>query len=143
MAQERCIRRTAQYGRLWEIGEVREVNDFNEEGDPVVSQHFRLVEDGEDLEDSKVFDKEDLIQKRREIGERDKTSAILHALNKLNPEDDGDWTSSGQPSVQRVHTLTDFDVSRADIQMAAPDFDRTELRARKRDAEDARARRAG
>ena len=124
MARERCVVKTAQYGRLFEPGEIRTITRFNQEGDPIVSEHFRLVEDYEEVDPRDVYSDEELEAKRRESASLDKTAAILSALQKLDARDDGDWTSSGLPSVQRVHLLAGVEVQRSDIIAAAPDFDR-------------------
>lgn len=124
MAQERCIRRTAQYGRLWEVGEIRTVEKFNDDGKAVISQHFTEVLKDEAFDPNKLYDEEEVRARQAETQVRDKTSAILNALRKLDADDDGNWTANGYPSVQKVHLLVDFEVTRADIQAAAPDFDR-------------------
>jgi len=124
MARERCIRRTAQYNRLWEVGEIRTIENFNEEGKAIVSDHFVEVKKDETFDPNKAYDQEDVKKRQAETQVRDKTSAIINALRKLDADDDANWTVNGYPSVQKVHILTDFEVTRADIQAAAPDFDR-------------------
>lgn len=51
---------------------------------------------------------------------------ILDALASLDPTNDGHWTATGQPAVAAVSLLvSDANVSRADIDAAAPNWSRT------------------
>lgn len=124
MAQERCIRRTAQFGRLWEPNEVRTVTKFDDEGRPVFSQHFRPVEDDEKVDIGDLYDPELAADTKRASAMRDKTTAIRSALERLDVNNDSHWTAQGLPAVQQVHLMTDFEVSRAEIQAAFPEFSR-------------------
>lgn len=124
MAQERCIRRCLVYGRSWQAGEVRTIQDHDERGQPIVTDHFRLVEGDEKVDDRDFHDPELVKEKRREAGTRDKRAALTQALNQLDPDDDSHWTARGLPSLSKLHTMTDFEVSRGDVREAYPDFDR-------------------
>jgi len=133
MAQERCIRRTAQFGRLWLAGEVRTIDKEDERGHPVVSDHFRLVESGEAVEDRDAYDDEAVAEKRKESGLRDKTAGITAALEKLDCDDDTHWTRKGDPSLQQVFKHTDFEVSRGAVREVWPEFNREYARGLRRD----------
>ena len=124
MAQERCVRKTAQHGRLWLPGEVRTIDAHDESGRPIVSPHFRLVESDEMVSEDEVYSPEDVAVRRREAGLRDKRAAITQALRALDPEDNSHWTRKGEPSLQKVFGLTSFEVSRAVVREVWPDFDR-------------------
>jgi len=91
MAQERCFNRTFQYNRLWTPGEIRTA-DTDERGVPVASDHFRLVDSDETVEERKVHSDEKVKEARRESGQRDKRAAIERALYDLDPDDDSHWT---------------------------------------------------
>jgi len=53
-------------------------------------------------------------------------SLVLDALSKLNPENDDHWTSEGSPKVGVVRSYAaDTDISREDIEAAAPGFSRS------------------
>ncbi|MFM9878716.1 MAG: hypothetical protein ACKVOG_12840 [Rhodoglobus sp.] len=124
MAKERCYRTCLVYGRRWEPGEVREVEAFDAEGQPIATAHFRIVQAG-DVEPSKeVFTPKQ--QADIEFAEMrgDRVYGIRKALESLDPEDNGNWTIKGQPSLQRVYAITGFELQRGDIVEAWPEFDR-------------------
>lgn len=129
MPKERCVRKVPVHGRLWQPGEVREISDFDEKGDPIITNHFRLVEDDEDIDLSQVFDQEELKAKIKESNERDQDAAIKAALDKLDPDNPRHWTRDGRPSLQVIHQETGLtELKRADIHAAAPDFDKKSAR---------------
>lgn len=52
--------------------------------------------------------------------------SIKSALSKLDPNEDGDWTSGGLPSMPRMKELTGkSDLTRDEVASAAPGFSRT------------------
>jgi len=60
---------------------------------------------------------------------RARRTLVAAALVKLDPENDEHWTSGGLPSVEAVRALSETaDVSRADIQEAAPKLTREEAK---------------
>ena len=125
MALERCIRKCFYHDRLWEVGEVRTTNELDDGGQPVVtSDNFRLIESDERIDDRKVYKDEELAEKRRESGLRDKRGGILRALSELDHSDNSHWTKQGWPNLQAVASRCDFEVTRADITVAAPDMER-------------------
>ena len=112
------------YGRRWAVGELREVSVFDSEGQPVASTHFRLVDAG-DVEPSKeVFTPKQRAEIEFAEMRGDRVFGIRKALESLDPEDNGNWTIKGQPSLQRVFAITGFELQRADIVEAWPEFDR-------------------
>ena len=50
----------------------------------------------------------------------DKGVAIIQALSKLNPDEEGDWTDAGDPRVERVSAIAGFKVTRSQIRAVAP-----------------------
>lgn len=124
MAKERCFRTCLQYGRRWEVGESREVDRFDGDGQPLASPHFRLVEAGEVETSKEVFTPKQ--QADIEFAELrgDRVFGIRKALEALDPNNNNDWTIKGQPSLQRVFAITGFELQRADIIEAWPEFDR-------------------
>lgn len=133
MAQERCIRKTAQFGRLWYPGEVRTIDKTNDDGLPIVSSHFRLVEDEEKVDEKDYFDPKEVEEKRKESGLRDKRAGITRALETLDPDNDAHWTQKGEPSLQHVFAQTSFEVSRGALREVWPDFDRKIAREIRKD----------
>ena len=123
MAQERCFNRTFQYHRLWTPGEIRTA-DVDDAGKPVASDHFRLVEGEEEVEERNVFSDEKVKEARQQAGQRDKRAAIERALYDLDPDDDSHWTRAGDPAIQAVFGRVDFEVTRNEIRSILPDFDR-------------------
>jgi len=113
------------------VGEIRTADQEDERGQLTPSSHFRFVEEDEQVDPRKVYSEEDLAEKRREAGLRDQRSAIEKALYALDPEDDSHWTRMGDPSLQVVHKLVDFDVSRAKLREVMPGFDRETARGQK------------
>ena len=131
MAQERCYRANHQYGKKWNPGEIRTIDKFDEEGRPAVSDHFRLVGRDEAVDEDKVFDKTEIEERKKESHQRDKRTAILEALDKLDPERDGDWTARGYPSMSALAAHLDIEVTRDEVTAASPDFDREKAYALK------------
>lgn len=125
MAKERCVRDTYRYGRLWKVGEVRTADQRDDEGNVVASEFFRLVEADEVVNKGDEYSKEELATKRREANQRDKRTAIVRAVEALDPSDDRHWTRDGYPSVSAVAANIDgFEVTRAMIHQACPAYDR-------------------
>ena len=124
MAQERCIKPCLVYGRKWKFGEVRTITAVDEDGRPAVTDHFRLVGEDEVVNDREYHNPERVAEARREMGTRDKTAAVLRALDQLDPDNDSHWTARGFASISKLHTLTDLEVTRGDVQEANPEFDR-------------------
>jgi len=124
MFQERCIRRSVSQGRLWGVGEVRNVKNCDEDGNPVVSPHFRLVGPTESVSNKEYHSPEAVADAKINASLEDKAAAITNALGLLDPDNDGDWTVQGYPLVQRVHTITGMEITRGDLQEAYPEFDR-------------------
>lgn len=124
--RERCYRACLAHGRRWEEGEVRNVDKFDAKGDPILSTHFRLVEPGEEVDESDVHVPEKTRADVEAAAMRgDRETNIRKALEKLDPESNADWTSKGQPSLQRVFAITNLDnLQRGDIVEAWPAFDR-------------------
>ncbi len=124
--RERCYRTCLQYGRRWEIGEEREVSSFTEDGQPIATTHFRLVEGSEPpADDSKLVTTP--VRKAEESLDAlrgDRVFAIRKALESLDPETNADWAVKGAPSLQRIHVLTGLEVQRGDVVEAWPEFDR-------------------
>lgn len=132
MAKERCYRKCLVHGRRWEVGDVRDVTTFDESGGPVASPHFRLLEVEDAVEPSKeVFTPKQ--QAEIEFAELrgDRVFGIRKALESLDPDDNNNWTIKGQPSLQRVFAITGFELQRADIVEAWPEFDRDLARERR------------
>lgn len=129
MALERCIRQTAQYERFWQVGEVRTVSRTDEQGNPLVSDHFRLVGGEEKISDKDFYDPALVEEKRKESGMRDRRAGITRALEQLDPDDDDHWTRRGEPSIQKVFALTSFEVSRGALREVWPEFDRVLARS--------------
>lgn len=127
MAQERCIRRCAQGGRLWTIGEVRQAA-LDDRGNPTASINFRLVEGDERVDPHRVYDSPEAQRQREESGQRDRTAAIQRAAYALDPEDDALWTQGGEPAVQAVFSKVGFEVNRASIRAAIHDYDREQAK---------------
>lgn len=128
MPQERCVRKCAQHGRMWLVGEVRDIDAFEDDGTPIVSDHFRLVEEDEVVEDTDMFDKTELREKRVEASKRDLSAALSRAIESIDPENDRHWTKDGRPSLQFLSGETDQSLTRAQVQAMAPDLDRETLR---------------
>jgi len=63
--------------------------------------------------------------------DNDKPETVAEALNMLDPEDDSHWTSRKLPQVDEVEKLMGRSVTRAEIEEAAPDFDRDAAKAAK------------
>lgn len=85
MAKERCIRVCAVHGRRWDVGEIREIDTFDADGMPVVTPHFRLVEEEESVDPAEVHGGEELQRKLEEAAAIDKEVAVNRALEKLDP----------------------------------------------------------
>lgn len=120
------------YGRRWEMGESREIDVFDEDGNPVVSTHFRQIEVGDASPSKEVLSPKQ--QAEIEFAELrgDRVFGIRKALESLDPEDNNNWTIKGQPSLQRVFAITGFEIQRADIVEAWPEFDRDLARERRK-----------
>ena len=140
MPQERCIRPTAVHDRRWEVGEIRTIDQFEDDGTPIVTPHFRLVEDDEKVDPSKVHSQDELREKRREIGQRDKSAAVLKALDSLDPDEARHWTQQGLPSIQEVCLRSDLDLTRSEVNAIAPGFDRKSHREAREAEREARQR---
>jgi hypothetical protein len=123
MAQERCVRKTYQQSRLWLSGEVRTA-PVDDRGNSYASNHFRLLEDDEKVDEADVFSDEKVKKAKKDSGMRDKKAAINNALNALDHENDSHWTQGGAPALQAVFQRVDFEVSRADVTAANPGFER-------------------
>lgn len=52
---------------------------------------------------------------------------IIAALDQLDPKDDEQWTSTGQPRVEAVATILGQPVTRQELTNAHPDFNRSQL----------------
>ena len=63
--------------------------------------------------------------------DNDKPETIVEALNMLDPENDEHWTSRKLAQVDEVEKLLGREVTRAEIEEAAPDFDREAAKAAK------------
>jgi len=124
MATERCYRVCLQYGRRWELGEEREVSTFNEEGQAVASSHFRIVSPGDAHASKEVFTPKQQADIEYAEMRGDRVFGIRKALEALDSNDNNHWTIKGQPSLQRVFAITGFEIQRADIVEAWPEFDR-------------------
>lgn len=59
-----------------------------------------------------------------ELSDAEKAQAIKDALETLDPDEDAHWTKKGLADVNTVEEILGFDVTRADIEAAAPDFTR-------------------
>lgn len=128
MPQERCVKKCAVYGRMWVVGEVRDIDRFEEDGTPIVTDHFRLVEEDESVEAEDLFDKDELREKQAEANRRDLGAALASAIEKIDTENDRHWTRDGRPSLQFLSGETDQNLTRAQVQAMAPDLDRETLR---------------
>lgn len=128
MPKERCVRKCPAHGRLWLPGEVREISDFDEDGQPIVTDHFRLIEDDEQVDLEKVYDQDELKQKKAESNARDREAAIKTALQKMDPDNSRHWTRGGLPSLQFLCTETGLDLTRGEVHAVAPDFDQDAAR---------------
>lgn len=125
--KERCYRACLQYGRRWEMGEERAVDNFDENGKPIASPHFRVVDAKDAPSDP---EREYLTPKQRASDQEaelrgDRVFAIRAALEQLDPEVNSHWAVKGAPSLQRVHAITGLDdLQRGDLLEAWPEFDR-------------------
>ncbi len=124
MARERCYKVCLQYGRRWMMGEEREISSFDDNGLPVASPHFRIVQPGEADDTKVVLTKEQQSAEDYSALRGDREFGIRKALEALDPADNNHWTIKGQPSLQRVFAITGFEIQRADIVEAWPEFDR-------------------
>lgn len=131
--RERCYRTCVMYRRRWEIGEEREVDQFDENGKPIISTHFREVEASEaSSEREKVVSPSRKLDEEHARLREDRVFSIRQGLEQLNPEDNADWTIKGQPSVPRLYAITGItDLQRADVVEAWPEFDRELARENK------------
>lgn len=59
-----------------------------------------------------------------ELSDAEKAQAIADALETLDPENDTHWTAKGLPVVEAVEEILGFDVTRKEIEAAAPEFTR-------------------
>lgn len=65
-------------------------------------------------------------------GEGDGQSPINQALSRLDPEDDEAWTADGKPKMSAIEAVMGrSDVTRSQVDAAAPGFDRDAARAAK------------
>jgi len=126
---ERCVIKTPRHGRLWKVGECRAITDFDEDGDPVVTDHFRLVKKGEGIAPDDIHDPSLVAEKKLEMGLLDKRAGIEAALKKLDPDDDESWTQKGAPSIQRLHLISGTEITRSEVIETWPEFDRDCARA--------------
>lgn len=125
MPQERCIRKTAQYGRPWLVGEVRDITEFDDDKSPIVSQHFRLITDDEQVDPDQEYRPIELEEKLKHAAEIDKSAVLTTALSKIDHDNDRHWTPDGRPSIQFVcQQAGGIDVTRAEVLAAAPDLER-------------------
>lgn len=125
-SHERCYRTCLVYGRRWNIGDVRLIERFDEDGKPIVTEHFRLVEPGERVTDEELkLPKNIEVDREMASMRNDRQTNIRKALEQLDPDSNGDWTQKGQPSLQRVYAISRLDdIQRGDIVDAWPEFDR-------------------
>jgi hypothetical protein len=123
MPQERCVRRCLTDGRVWEVGEVREAK-ANEDGDIVITDHFRRVGDDEVVVDKEVHSPEAVARAKKESNDLDRGAALVSALDRLDPEDNSHWTARGYPSIAALHLETALELTRSEVSAAYPGFDR-------------------
>lgn len=76
------------------------------------------------VETTKVPAKTDNKTEAANVENENRPQTLAEAIRKLSPADDSHWTGAGQPAMKAVEAIYGQNVTRAEVESAAPGYDR-------------------